>query len=115
MSAELKVGSLVLVAIAAMVYFVIRIEGIGSLGDADSYIMNVRFEDAAGIATDDPAYLAGVLVGHVAAVNLNMSDGTAEVQLRLRNDVQLREDAVAIVGSSGMLGESRFRSTRWSP
>jgi len=77
----------------------------GKGGDADSYIMNVRFEDAAGIATDDPAYLAGVLVGHVAAVNLNMSDGTAEVQLRLRNDVQLREDAVAIVGSSGMLGD----------
>ena len=105
MSTELKVGSLVLVAIAAMVYFVIRIESVSSLGDAESYIMNVRFDDAAGIATDDPVYLAGVLVGHVAAVNLNMSDGTAEVQLRLRNDVQLREDAVAIVGSSGMLGD----------
>lgn len=105
MSTEIKVGSLMLVALATMAFLVMRIENIGSLGAADSYIMNVRFADAAGIRTDDPAYLAGVLVGHVAAVNLNMADGTAEVQLRLRNDVQLREDAVAIVGSSGMLGD----------
>lgn len=115
MSTEIKVGALMLVALTAMVYFVIRIENIGSLGDADSYIMNVRFADAAGIGTDDPAYLAGVLVGHVAAVHLNMADGTAEVQLRLRNDVQLREDAVAIVGSSGMLGDRMLQLSPGSP
>jgi len=115
MTTEIKVGSLVLLSIAAMVYFVLRIEGFGGLGDADSYIINVRFEDAAGIATDDPAFLAGVRVGHVSGVNLNMSDGTAEVQLRLRNDVQLREDAVAIVGSSGMLGDRMLQLRPGSP
>lgn len=115
MSTEIKVGSLVLVAIAVMVYFVIQIESIGTLGDDDSYVMNVRFDDAAGIATDDPAFLAGVLVGHVSAVSLNMSDGTAEVQLRLRKDVQLHQDAVAIVGSSGMLGDRMLQLRPGSP
>ena len=115
MSTEIKVGSLMLVALAVMVYLVMRIENIGSLGEAESYIINVRFEDAAGIAADDPAFLAGVRVGHVSAVRLNMSDGTAEVQLRLRNNVQLREDAVAIVGSSGMLGDRMLQLHPGSP
>ena len=115
MSTEIKVGSLILVALAVMVYLVMRIENIGSLGEAESYIINVRFEDAAGIAADDPAFLAGVRVGHVSAVRLNMSDGTAEVQLRLRNNVRLREDAVAIVGSSGMLGDRMLQLHPGSP
>jgi phospholipid/cholesterol/gamma-HCH transport system substrate-binding protein len=115
MSTEIKVGSLILVALAVMVYLVMRIENIGSLGEAESYIINVRFQDAAGIAADDPAFLAGVRVGHVSAVRLNMSDGTAEVQLRLRNSVRLREDAVAIVGSSGMLGDRMLQLHPGSP
>jgi phospholipid/cholesterol/gamma-HCH transport system substrate-binding protein len=112
---EIKVGILVLLAAATMAYFVIRIENLGSLGADDSYVVTARFDDAAGIAAADPVFLAGVRVGDVAAVNLNMEDGTAEVQLRLRNDVQLREDAVATVGSSGMLGDRMLQLDAGTP
>ncbi|NKB87360.1 MAG: MCE family protein [Acidobacteria bacterium] len=105
MNIEFRVGLLVIAAVAAMAYFVIRIENFGLVGDEDSYVINVRFDNASGIAAEDPVYVAGVNVGHVASVGLDMTDGTAHVRLRLRNDAQLYEDAVAIVGSSGMLGD----------
>ena len=79
MRTEIKVGALVLVAIAVLAYFVIKIQDIGSFRSEDSYVINVRFENAAGIGVDDPALLAGVRVGRVSAVRLNMQEGVAEV------------------------------------
>jgi phospholipid/cholesterol/gamma-HCH transport system substrate-binding protein len=104
MRTEIKVGALVLVAIAVLAYFVIKIQDIGSFRSEDSYVINVRFDNAAGIGVDDPALLAGVRVGRVSAVRLNMQEGVAEVELQLMRAVELHDDAVAIVGSTGMLG-----------
>ncbi len=105
MRSEIKVGVLVLVAIVALAFFVIKIEDIGSFRTDDGYIVNVRFENAAGIGQDDPVLLAGVRVGTVSAVRLNMQEGVAEVELRLQDAVEVHDDAVAIVGSTGMLGD----------
>ena len=105
MRTEIKVGVLVLVAIVTLAYFVIKIEDIGSFQSADSYVINVRFENAAGLGVDDPAMLAGVRVGRVSAVRLNMREGVAEVELQLLRAVEVHDDAVAIVGSTGMLGD----------
>ena len=105
MRTEIKVGALVLVAIAVLAYFVIKIQDIGSFRTEDSYLINVRFENAAGIGVDDPALLAGVRVGRVSAVRLNMQEGVAEVELQLLRAVEVHDDAVAIVGSTGMLGD----------
>ncbi len=105
MRTEIKVGALVLVAIAVLAYFVIKIQDIGSFRAEDSYVINVRFENAAGLGIDDPALLAGVRVGRVSAVRLNMQEGVAEVELQLLRTVQVHDDAVAIVGSTGMLGD----------
>jgi len=115
MRTEIRVGLLVLAAVAAMAYFVIRIENFGLLADDDSYPINVRFDNASGIAPNDPVFVAGVRVGHVAAVRLNMEEGTADVELRLRHAAQLHEGAVAIVGSSGMLGDRMLQLSPGSP
>lgn len=104
MSSEIKVGILVIVAILVFGYFVVRIEDIGLFGEDDGYTVHVDFENAAGLAVDDPVLLAGVRVGRVAAIALT-ADGRARVTLRLRRDIELREDATAAVGSSGMLGD----------
>lgn len=104
MSTEIKVGVLVIVAILAMAYFVVRIDNIGLFGEDEGYTVYVDFENAAGLAVDDPVLLAGVRVGRVAGIALT-PDGRARVALRLRREIELREDATAVVGSSGMLGD----------
>ena len=115
MRTEIKVGALVLVAIAVLAYFVIKIQDIGSFRSEDSYVINVRFENAAGIGVDDPTLLAGVRVGRVSAVRLNMREGVAEVEVQLLRTVQVHDDAVAIVGSTGMLGDRVLNLRHGSP
>jgi phospholipid/cholesterol/gamma-HCH transport system substrate-binding protein len=115
MSTEIRVGVLVLAAVAVMAYFVISIESLGLLSEEDSYVVNVRFADASGIAAHDPVFVSGVRVGQVAEVRLNMAEGSADVALWLRLDAQLFEDAVAIVGSSGMLGDRVLQLTPGTP
>ncbi len=104
MSTEIKVGVLVLVALATLAYFVVMIEDLAVFGDEDARALLVVFDNAAGLGVDDPVLLAGVAVGRVAAIVLT-SEGKARVTLRLRPDVFVYEDALAVVGSSGMLGD----------
>ena len=104
MSTEIKVGALVLIAVLVLAYFIVKIEDIGLFSEQDGYRVQVLFDDAAGLAVDDPVLLAGVGVGRVESVQLT-PEGQARATLFLRPGVQLYEDAVAVVGSSGMLGD----------
>lgn len=104
MSNEIKVGALVLIGVMALAYFVIKIENFGGFDDENSYQVDVLFDNAAGLAVDDPVQVAGVSVGRVAGVRLT-DDGMARVTLRLRRDIVLHQDALAAVGSTGMLGD----------
>lgn len=104
MTTELKVGTLVLVAILVFAFFVIRIEGLGGFEDDRTYELRARFDNIAGLTRDAPVRLAGVQVGRVAGIHLT-DDGRAEVAMRIGRDVVLHQDAVATVGSMGMLGE----------
>ncbi|MDX1389591.1 MAG: hypothetical protein R3344_10405, partial [Acidobacteriota bacterium] len=63
MSNEIRVGVLVLIAIGVLAFFIIRIENLGVSDPETSYEVRVRFENAAGLAIDDPVLLAGVGVG----------------------------------------------------
>lgn len=104
MSTEIKVGALVLAGVIALGYFIIKIEDIGTFGEKDGYRVHVLFDNAAGLGIDDPVSLAGVSVGRVEMVQLT-PEGKARATLLLRRGVQLFDDAVAVVGSSGMLGD----------
>lgn len=104
MSNEIKVGILVLIALVAVGYFVVKIEGFAGFDEANTYTVYVLFDNAAGLSVDDPVQLAGVSVGRVVRVQLT-EDGKARVTLRLRRDIVLHADAVAAVGSTGMLGD----------
>lgn len=104
MSNEVKVGIFVLIALAAVAYFVVKIENIRGFDDPSTYTVDVMFENAAGLAVDDPVQVAGIRVGRVVEVRLT-DDGRARVKIRLQRDIELHRDAVAVVGSTGMLGD----------
>ena len=114
MNTEARVGILVLVGVAALAFFVIRIENLGRLDLDQTYTVSVRFSNVAGLRVDDPVQLAGVNVGRVESVGLT-ADGFAEVTLRIRRDVRVHEDALAVVGSTGMLGDRILEIRPGSP
>ncbi|MFP2908958.1 MlaD family protein [Pyxidicoccus sp. 3LFB2] len=97
-----RVGLLVIAAGAFLITFVLFTRK-GGLGEDESLLVWAYFRDASGLAVRGRVQIAGIPVGEIDAITL---EGTrAKVFLRIRNDVDLREDAVVTKRSESLLGD----------
>ncbi|MCY1023134.1 MlaD family protein [Pyxidicoccus sp. MSG2] len=97
-----RVGLLVIAAGAFLVTFVLFARK-GGLSDRESIVVWAYFRDASGLAVRGRVQIAGIPVGEIDAITL---EGTrAKVFLRIRKDVDLREDAVVTKRSESLLGD----------
>ena len=98
--AELRVGLLLLIAVAIFAWMSIQIGGF-QLGER----LQVRavFDDAAGLVEDSAVKVAGVKVGSVAS--LRVEDGRAVVIVSLDPDARIRADVRAEIRARSLLGE----------
>src|SRR6266849_4120104 len=102
MSSAAKVGAFMLVILAILAYFALKIEDIGIRGGATRTI-NVTFDSAAGLNKKTDVRMAGVPVGKVEDITLK--NGKALVTLSVAASVPMRENASARVANLGLLGE----------
>jgi len=104
---ELRVGLFIGAGIFLMFLFVFSIKDISMLGKG--YSFNVIFDYVNGVTKDSPVRLAGVDVGEVKKITLYFDEevGRTRVKLdvRVRSNVKIREDAVARINTLGLLGE----------
>jgi phospholipid/cholesterol/gamma-HCH transport system substrate-binding protein len=97
-----RVGLLVLAAGALFFAFFMFAQK-GGLSDKESINVFAYFRDASGLSAKSRVQIAGIAVGEITAVSL---EGTrAKVWLRIRNDVDLRQDAVITKRSESLLGD----------
>ncbi|QDE90596.1 mammalian cell entry protein [Myxococcus xanthus] len=97
-----RVGLLVIAAGAFFVTFVLFARK-GGLSDSESTRVWAYFRDASGLAVRGRVQIAGIPVGEIDDISL---EGTrAKVWLKIRNDVDLREDAVVTKRSESLLGD----------
>jgi phospholipid/cholesterol/gamma-HCH transport system substrate-binding protein len=104
MSSAAKVGAFMLVILAILAYFVLKIEDIRVDRGAGTKKVTAVFDSVAGLDKKSAVRVAGVRVGKVADIRLR-PDGKAEVTLDLDRDVQLHQNASAHVANLGLLGE----------
>jgi len=98
----MRVLGFLLVGVLSLVYLFTQLGEI-DLGQRGGYIIRANFSNAGGLKPGSPVELAGVPVGHVAAIRL---DGArAEVSLRLRDGVPVQQDAIVSILTKGLLGE----------
>ena len=116
MSTELKVGAVVLFAIAAASGFILNMNDTANFfgPPTDVYRVSVSFDSASGLARDAAVRLAGVYVGRVEDIVLS-DVGQAVVTMRIDNGVTLRTDSTASVSNEGMLGEKFLELTSGTP
>lgn len=98
---ETVVAGVVLLVAAAFLVFVIgqtrptRFEGYG---------LSARFEDAPTLEAGDEVRIAGVAVGQVTAVTLDLQRFEVEVALTVRQDLSLATDTRAVMTFDGLIG-----------
>jgi phospholipid/cholesterol/gamma-HCH transport system substrate-binding protein len=104
MTSAAKVGIVMLLALAVLGYFVLRIEDISLSRSRTTREIKAIFDDVAGLDDESAVRIAGVRKGHVKDIRV-LPDGRAEVTMEVDDDVPLRQNASARVANLGLLGE----------
>lgn len=103
-SVELGVGVFVLLGILCVGYLTIRLGEVEVLRD-DYYYLNARFTSVTGLKAGAQVEIAGVQVGQVDAIDLDYKEFVALVRLKIKEGIQISDDAIASVQTAGLLGD----------
>ncbi|MGZ5446034.1 MAG: MlaD family protein [Thermoanaerobaculia bacterium] len=114
MTSAAKVGIVMLIALAVLGYFVLRIEDISLSRSRTRHVVKAVFDDVAGLDDESAVRIAGVRKGHVTDIKV-LPNGRAVVTMLVDDDVPLHTNAQANVANLGLLGEKYIELDPGSP
>ena len=100
---EVTIGAVVLAVALGFVVFLYQSTGL-SVSNSKHYELKADFRSADGIHVGTDVRLAGVKVGTVSDLSLNIKTYRAEAELAIENEVDIPEDSALTVSSEGLLG-----------
>ncbi len=107
-SAEMVVGIFVFIGILCVGYLTIRLGKMELIG-GNYYHLRARFESVSGLKSGAQVEIAGVQVGQVDAIDLDVEQMVALVDLKIRKDVELTDDTIASVKTAGLIGDKYIK------
>lgn len=111
-SNEVKTGIVVSAAIAVGLFFFVRTTGFKPA----PYRIKTAFNYAEGVKKDSIVKLSGVEVGRVESIQFAYNPETKiELVLVIDPKAKLREDSMAFISTSGMIGDAYIGITPGSP
>ena len=100
---EVIIGAVVLAVALGFVVFLYQSTGL-SVSNSRHYELKADFRSADGIHVGTDIRLAGVKVGTVSDLSLNVETYRAEAELAIENKVDIPDDSALTVSSEGLLG-----------
>ena len=107
-SVELGVGIFVLIGLMCVGYLTVRLGNIQFL-EADHYFLNARFLSVTGLKPGASIEIAGVQVGQVESISLDLVEKVALVRLKIKKEVLLSDDVIASVKTAGLIGDKYIK------
>jgi len=102
---DLWVGIFVVAGIAALVMLAMKVGNLGTYNMSDTYQLNAYFTNIGGLKPKASIKSAGVLVGRVTDITLDMERYEARVEMSLDRRYHFPKDTFANILTSGLLGE----------
>ena len=103
---EVLVGLFVALAIAAFLLLSLKVANSGMTGSGETYMLYAKFENIGGLKVRSPVKVGGVVVGRVAAIELDTTYYTPIVTLAINSDYNnFPETSTLAILTSGLLGE----------
>ena len=100
---EVIIGAVVIAVALGFVVFLYQSTGL-SVSNSKHYELKADFRSADGIHVGTDVRLAGVKVGTVSDLSLNVETYRAEAELAIENAVDIPEDSALTESSEGLLG-----------
>ncbi|MFC1850424.1 MlaD family protein [candidate division CSSED10-310 bacterium] len=110
---EVKVGALFLIALLVFSYFAVKVGSLRLPWHAKGYIINVYFDNIAGLEQKAPVRLAGVRIGTVKKISLE--NGKAKIEAEIEPQIKIQKDASVNVSQMGVMGEKYLEIIRGTP
>ncbi|WP_420588449.1 outer membrane lipid asymmetry maintenance protein MlaD [Bacterioplanoides sp.] len=103
---ELTVGTFMVLGIIALVLMALRVSGLSTQGNGDTYTLKARFENLAGLTERAKVSMSGVTIGRVTKVYLDPEWYSAVVEMEIDTSMStLTLDTSAAILTAGLLGE----------
>jgi phospholipid/cholesterol/gamma-HCH transport system substrate-binding protein len=103
-SLEMAVGLFVVIGLLCVGYLTIKLGKMEILGD-NHYTLYARFSSATGLKPGSNVEIAGVRIGQVEDVTLEPVMKIAMVKMKIEKGLELEDDAIASVKTSGLIGD----------
>jgi len=102
---EFWVGLFVVAGLLALVLLAFRVDGTGVFAIERDYQVYADFENIGGLRVKAPVTIAGVTVGRVSGISVNMNDFSARVELSIVEQFdRIPIDTSARILTAGLLG-----------
>ena len=102
---EISVGAFLLAGILSLVFLGVQVSGVSLNSGEKSYPLTARFDDVAGLRVRAKVSMAGVTIGRVKTIEVDMEWGDAVVTLDIFGEPgNLTTDTGAKILTEGILG-----------
>ncbi len=101
---ETAVGVFVMIGLLCVGYMTVQLGHIPLL-EGDTYRLNARFTSVSGLRVGSPVNMFGIEVGRVDRLVMDQDNQQAKVEMTLRKDIKVYEDAIASIKTEGLIGD----------
>jgi phospholipid/cholesterol/gamma-HCH transport system substrate-binding protein len=104
-SIETLVGLFVLLGIAALVFLALKAANLASFSSGETYTLQARFDNIGGLKPRAPVRSAGVVVGRVTKITLDLKTYQGLVTMEMSKGFEFPKDSSAKILTAGLLGD----------
>jgi phospholipid/cholesterol/gamma-HCH transport system substrate-binding protein len=101
---ETIVGIFVVFGLLCVGYMTVKLGKI-DLFRSDSYSLIAKFTTVTGLRIGSPVNILGIEVGQVEKITMDQENLKAVVQIRLKKDIKIYDDAIASIKTEGLIGD----------
>ena len=103
-SVEITVGIFVIIGLLCVAYMTVRLGKLDVLG-GKYYTLKARFSSITGLKPGSSVEMLGMQIGQVKAFSMDQENQMAIVEMKIRGDIKIYDDAIASIKTSGLIGD----------
>jgi phospholipid/cholesterol/gamma-HCH transport system substrate-binding protein len=101
---ETTVGIFLVFGLFCVGYMTVKLGHVSLLGD-NAYSLFAKFTSVTGLRAGSLVYISGIQVGRVEKLTMDQESQKAVVEIRIRNDIKIYDDAIASIKTEGLIGD----------
>lgn len=103
-SLETVVGIFVIAGLLCVAYMTVKLGKVSLIGD-EYYSLYARFASVSGLRVGNLIEIGGIEVGRVERLNIDQENQMSVVELKIRKDIKVYDDASASIRTAGLIGD----------